>query len=56
MMTEDGHRVERNEKPKRQYPAAYERAVPIALAVIAVAIAVLLVIILVVVLGLYATG
>ena len=55
-MAADGHQVERNEKPKRQYPAAYERAVPIALAVIAVAIVVLLIIILVVVLGLYPTG
>ena len=56
MMPADGHKVERNEKPKRQYPAAYERAVPIALAVIAVAIVVLLIVILVVVLGLYPTG
>ena len=56
MMPADGHKVERNEKPKRQYPAAYERAVPIALVVIAVAIGVPLRVILVVVLGLYTTG
>jgi len=56
MMPADGQEVERNRKPRRQYPAAYERAVPVALAVIAVAIVVLLVIILVVVLGLYPTG
>ena len=56
MMPADGHKVESNEKPTRQYPAAYERAVPIALAVIAVAIVVLLIVILVVVLGLYPTG
>ncbi len=55
-MPADGHDSEKGEKPKRQYPAAYERAVPIALGVIAVAIAVLLVIILVVVLGLYPSG
>ena len=56
MMPADGHKGENNEKPRRQYPAAYEKAVPVALAVIAVAIVVLLVIILVVVLGLYPTG
>lgn len=39
--------------PKRQYPAAYERAVPIVLALVALAILVLLGIILVVALGLY---
>ena len=42
--------------PKRQYPAAYERAVPIALALIALAIAILLAVILVVALGLYPGG
>jgi cell division septal protein FtsQ len=56
MMPADGHKVDRSERPKRQYPAGYERAVPVALAVIAVAIVVLLVIIVVVVLGLYPTG
>ena len=38
---------------KRQYPAAYERSVPIALALIALAIVILLGVILVVALGLY---
>lgn len=56
MMPADGHKVESSDRPKRQYPAAYERVVPIALAAIAVAIVVLLVIILVVVLGLYPSG
>jgi cell division septal protein FtsQ len=56
MMPADGRDAERGEKPRRQYPAAYERAVPIALALIAVAIVVLLVIILVVVLGMYPSG
>ena len=56
MKPADGHDAERGEKPKRQYPAAYERVVPIALALIAVAIIVLLVVILVVVLGLYPRG
>ena len=47
----------KNEVPtKRQYPAAYERAVPVALAVIALAIVILLGIILVVALGLYPGG
>ena len=41
---------------KRQYPAAYERAVPIALALIGLAIVILLGIILVVALGLYPGG
>jgi hypothetical protein len=42
--------------PKRQYPAAYEKAVPIALVLIALAIVILLGIILVVALGLYPGG
>ena len=42
--------------PKRHYPTAYERTVPIALALIALAIVILLVIILVVALGLYPSG
>jgi hypothetical protein len=42
--------------PKRQYPAAYEKVVPIALVLIALAIAILLGIILVVALGLYPGG
>ena len=41
---------------KRQYPAAYERAVPIALVLITLAIVILLGIILVVALGLYPGG
>ena len=41
---------------KRQYPAAYEKAVPIALLLIALAIVILLGIILVVALGLYPGG
>jgi hypothetical protein len=41
---------------KRQYPAAYEKAVPIALALIALAIVMLSGIILVVALGLYPGG
>ena len=46
-----------NEVPaKRQYPAAYEKAVPIALAVIALAIVILLAIIVMVALGLYPGG
>ena len=47
----------KNEVPtKRQYPKAYEKAVPVALALIALAIVVLLAIILVVALGLYPGG
>jgi hypothetical protein len=38
---------------RRQYPAAYEKAVPIALALIALAVVILLGIILVVALGIY---
>lgn len=46
-----------NEAPtKRQYPAAYEKAVPIALALITLAIVILLGVILVVALGLYPGG
>ena len=46
-----------NEVPtRRQYPAAYEKAVPIALVLIALAIVILLGIILVVALGLYPGG
>lgn len=41
---------------RRQYPAVYEKAVPIALALIALAIVVLLGIILVVALGVYPGG
>ena len=44
---------EKGAPTKRQYPAAYEKAVPIALVLIALAIVILLGIILVVALGLY---
>lgn len=47
---------EREQKPKREYPPAYERAVPIALVLIALAIMVLIGIIAVVALGLYPGG
>lgn len=39
--------------PKRQYPAFYEKTVPIALAIIIVAIVILLLVILAVALGLF---
>ena len=39
--------------PRRQYPAFYEKAVPVALILIALAVVVLLLVILVVVLGLF---
>ena len=42
--------------PKRQYPRAYEKVVPVALALIALAIVILLAVILVVALGLYPGG
>ena len=50
--SESGNEV----SPKRQYPAAYEKVVPIALVLIALAIAILLGIISVVALGLYPGG
>ena len=49
----DRQEGENGTSPKRRYPAAYERAVPIALALIGLAIVILLGIILVVALGLY---
>ena len=42
--------------PNHRYPAAYEKAVPIALALIALAIVILLGIIVVVAMGLYPGG
>jgi hypothetical protein len=42
--------------PKRQYPAFYEKAVPVALGVIVIAIVILLLIILAVALGLFPGG
>jgi hypothetical protein len=55
-VSSDGSKAGKEVPSKRQYPAAYERAVPIALAVIALAIVILLVIIVIVVLGLYPGG
>lgn len=55
-MSTDGPRSGKEVAPERRYPAAYERAVPIALALIALAIVILLAIILVVALGLYPGG
>ena len=55
-MSAEGQGTEKEVSNKRQYPAAYERAVPVALAVIALAIVILLGIILVVALGLYPGG
>jgi len=55
-MGEEGHKSDREAPPKRQYPAAYERVVPIAMALIAIAIVVLLGVIAVVALGLYPGG
>jgi hypothetical protein len=52
-MVADKPDSENGAPPKRQYPAAYERAVPIVLALIVLAILVLLGIIVVVALGLY---
>jgi hypothetical protein len=52
----DGPRSGKEAAPKRRYPAAYERAVPIALVLIALAIVILLVIIVVVAMGLYPGG
>ena len=52
-MVADRPESEKGAPPKRQYPPAYERAVPVVLALIALAILVLLGIILVVALGLY---
>ena len=52
-MVADKAEAEKGTPTKRQYPAAYEKAVPIALALIALAIVILLGIILVVALGLY---
>ncbi|HSR32725.1 MAG TPA: hypothetical protein VLY63_19360 [Anaerolineae bacterium] len=42
--------------PKRQYPAFWEKAVPIALGIIGIAIVILLIIILAVALGLFPGG
>ena len=55
-MSADKPEPEKGTPIKRQYPAAYEKAVPIALALIALAIVILLGIILVVALGLYPGG
>ncbi len=55
-MTADRAKSVKGAPPKRQYPAAYERAVPIAMALIAIAIVVLLGIIVVVALGLLPGG
>jgi len=55
-MSADGPKSEREAPTKRQYPAAYEKVVPIALALIAIAIVVLLGVIAVVALGLYPGG
>ena len=55
-MSTENPEPEKGTSIKRQYPAAYEKAVPIALALIALAIVILLGIILVVALGLYPTG
>jgi hypothetical protein len=55
-MGADGQMPEKGAPSKRQYPAAYEKVVPIALALIALAIVILLGIILVVALGLYPGG
>lgn len=55
-MVADGQGPDRGAPRKRQYPAAYEKAVPVALALIALAIVILLGIILVVALGLYPGG
>jgi hypothetical protein len=52
-MVADRPESEEGAPQKRLYPAAYEKAVPIALALIALAIVILLGIILVVALGLY---
>lgn len=55
-MGTDGLESDKGTPIKRQYPAAYEKAVPIALALVALAIVILLGIILVVALGLYPGG
>jgi hypothetical protein len=55
-MGTDGQAPDKGTPVKRQYPAAYEKAVPIALALVALAIVILLGIILVVALGLYPGG
>ena len=55
-MGAEGQGAEKEAPNKRQYPAAYERAVPIALVLITLAIVILLGIILVVALGLYPGG
>ncbi len=55
-MAGDTPESKNNVPNKRQYPAAYEKAVPIALVLIALAIVILLGIILVVALGLYPGG
>ena len=55
-MSTEGPKPGKKVSPNRRYPAAYEKAVPIALALIALAIVILLVIILVVALGLYPGG
>lgn len=52
-MVADKPESDKGVPPKRQYPAAYERAVPVVLTLITLAILVLLGIILVVALGLY---
>jgi hypothetical protein len=52
-MVADKPEPEKGAPPKRQYPSAYERAVPVILVLIALAIVVLLGVILVVALGLY---
>ena len=52
-MSTEEHKPGQTLSPKREYPAAYERAVPVALALIALAIVILLAIIVVVALGLY---
>ena len=55
-MNTDGPIPGKDASSKRKYPAAYEKAVPIALAVIALAIVILLVTIVIVALGLYPGG
>jgi len=55
MIVADEPKSERKAPPRRQYPAAYERVVPIAMALIAIAILVLVGIV-VVALGLYPGG
>jgi hypothetical protein len=46
-------RRNRRERPRRRYPAAFERGVPIALGIIAIAIVVLIAVSLAVVLGVF---